>query len=168
MLPQRPGGDRLVIDRGDEPRNALWSPAVTQAERTADRLHAIAMLVAASGTAAYWIAYFVTGSLQTSADPTYLAFENAFPLADAWMAVCYVIAAVLLLRGRVAAVPWGIAAGSAMVFLGCMDTLYNLEHGKYADMTPEMAVETAINVVCLTFGPFTMWRLWRIRRRLEN
>jgi hypothetical protein len=31
-----------------------------------------------------------------------------------------------------------------------------------------MAVETAINVVCLTFGPFTMWRLWRIGRRLEN
>lgn len=55
-----------------------------------------------------------------------------------------------------------------MVFLGCMDTLYNLEHGEYADMTPEVAVETAINVVCLTFGPFRMWRLWRIRRRLEN
>lgn len=55
-----------------------------------------------------------------------------------------------------------------MVFLGLHGHLYNLEHGKYADTTPEMAVETAINVVCLTFGPFTMWRLWRIGRRLEN
>jgi len=26
-----------------------------------------------------------------------------------------------------------------------------------------MAVETVINVVCLTFGPFTMIHLWRRR-----
>jgi len=50
---------------------------------------------------------------------------------------------------------------SAMVFLGLMDTLFNLEHGKYATMTGEMAVETAINVGCLTFGPVTIVRLWR-------
>ena len=125
------------------------------------------MATAALGTVAYWVAWFATGAVQTSADPTYLAFENAFPLADAWMATCYVVSAALLLSGRVAAVPWGIAAGGAMVFLGCMDVLYNLEHGKYADMTGEMAIETAINLACLGFGPFTIWRLWRIRRRLE-
>ena len=67
-----------------------------------------------------------------------------------------------------AAVPVGIAAGSAMVFLGAMDTLFNLEHGKYADMTPEMAVETVINVVCFAFGSITMARLWRIRSRLAG
>ena len=55
-----------------------------------------------------------------------------------------------------------------MVFLGLMDTLFNLEHGKYADITPEMAVETGINAVCLLFGPFTMIRLWRARGRLES
>ncbi len=75
---------------------------------------------------------------------------------------------MLLLRGHALAVPVGIAAGSAMVFLGCMDTLFNLEHAKYADGTPEMAIETAIDVICLTFGPFTMMRLWRIRDRLAD
>jgi hypothetical protein len=140
---------------------------VSQEPRAADRRHALAMLAAAAGTIAYWVDYFVAGGVQTSGDPTYLAFENAFPLADAWMATCYVIAAGFLRRGRVAAVPWGIAAGGAMVFLGCMDVLYNLEHGKYADMTGEMAIETAINLACLGFGPFTIWRLWRIRARLE-
>jgi hypothetical protein len=34
--------------------------------------------------------------------------------------------------------------------------------------TRSSSARQAINVVCLTFGPFTMWRLWRIRRRLEN
>ena len=84
------------------------------------------------------------------------------------MAVAYLVAAHLLVRGRMAAVPIGIAAGSAMVFLGLMDTLYNLEHGQYAIRTPEMATETAINVVCLVFGPWTMVRLWGARRRLAD
>jgi hypothetical protein len=126
------------------------------------------MLVAALGTLGYWTAYFAAGAVQTSGDPAYLAFENAFPAADAYMAACYVSAALLLLGRRVTSVPVGIAAGSAMVFLGLMDTLFNLEHGKYAVMTPEMAVETVINLVCLGFGPFTMVRLWRARRRLEG
>ena len=132
-----------------------------------DLTHATLMLIVAAGTLAYWVSYFTTGNVQTSADPTYLAFENAFPLADGYMAACFVATALLLRRGSVTAVPVGIAAGSAMVFLGLMDTLYNLEHAKYAHMTAEMAIETIINVVCLTFGPFTMLRLWRARSRLE-
>jgi len=136
--------------------------------RTADRVHAALMLAAALGTIAYWTAYFATGAVQTSDDPSYVAFENAFPLADAYMTACYVVAAALLLRGRVGAIAPGIAAGSAMVFLGLMDTLFNLEHGKYAHMTREMAVETGINAVCLLFGPFTMIRLWRARGRLDR
>ena len=133
-----------------------------------DRIHASLMVVAAAGTVAYWVAYFAAGAVQTSADPAYVAFENAFPLADAYMAACWMAAALLLLRRRLAAVPVGIAAGSAMVFLGLMDTLFNLEHGKYATMTGEMAVETAINVGCLTFGPVTMIRLWNARGRFET
>jgi len=133
-----------------------------------DRIHASLMVVAAAGTVAYWVAYFAAGAVQTSADPAYVAFENAFPLADGWMTACFVTAAVLLLRGRVTAVAAGVAAGSAMVFLGLMDTLFNLEHGKYATMTGEMAVETAINVGCLTFGPVTMIRLWNARGRFET
>jgi len=45
---------------------------------TADRVHAVLMLLAAVGTAAYWTAYFAAGAVQTSEDPAYIAFENAF------------------------------------------------------------------------------------------
>ena len=132
-----------------------------------DRVHAALMRAVALGTIAYWMAYFWFGAVQTGSDPGYVAFENAFPLADAYMAAGYLVAAHLLVRGRPAAVPVGIAAGSAMVFLGLMDTLFNLEHGQYAIRTPEMATEIAINVVCLVFGPWTMVRLWSARRRLS-
>lgn len=136
------------------------------ARTTGDLIHALLMLAAALGTAAYWAVYFGAGAVQTADDPVYLGFERAFPLADAYMAACYVAAALLLLRGRPAAVAFGIAAGSAMVFLGLMDVLYNLEHRKYAAMTPAMVVETLINVACVSLGPFTMARLWRARGRL--
>lgn len=132
-----------------------------------DRTHAVLMLIVAAGTAAYWLAWFTTGTVQTSAERCYLVFENAFPLADAYMAAAFVAGAVLLRRRRPAAVPVGIAAGSAMTFLGLMDLLYDLEHGKFADMTPAMAIETGIVLVCLVFGPFTMRRLWAARRRLD-
>jgi hypothetical protein len=132
----------------------------------ADRVHAGAMVVVALGTIAYWVAYFAAGAVQTAGDAVYVGFENAFPAADGYMAACWLAAAALLWRGRATAIPVGIAAGSAMIFLGLMDTLFNLEHGKYASMTAEMAVETVINLVCLTFGPLTIVRLWGLRERL--
>jgi hypothetical protein len=133
-----------------------------------DRAHCAAMVVVAVGTIAYWTAYFATGAVQTADDPVYVGFENAFPLADGYMIACFLLAAALLWRGRADAVPVGIAAGSAMMFLGLMDVLFNLEHAQYAAMTAEMAIETAINAVCLIFGPFTMVRLWRARERLAS
>ena len=75
-----------------------------------DRVHAALMRVVAVGTIAYWVAYFWFGAVQTGSDPGYVAFENAFPLADAYMAAAYLVAAHLLVRGRPAAVPVGIAA----------------------------------------------------------
>lgn len=131
-----------------------------------DLAQAAAMDVVAVATIGYWIEYFTTGTVKSSDDPAYLAFENSFPLADGYMAATFLVAARKLRRQERGAVPWGIAAGSAMVFLGAMDTLYNLENRKYAEGTAEMAVETLINVVCLTFGPYTMWRSWRSLARL--
>ena len=131
-----------------------------------DRVHAILMMLAAAGTVAYWVSYFASGAVRTASDPVYVGFEDAFPLADAYMSAAFVASAILLLRGRALAVPFGIVAGGAMVFLGCMDVLFNLEHAKYRAMTAEMSVEAAINLACFFFGPFTVVRLWRIRGRL--
>jgi hypothetical protein len=125
------------------------------------------MRLVAFVTVGYWIDFFTAGRVRTSDDPAYVDFERAFPLADAYMSAAYLIAARQLMRGENAAVGTGIAAGSAMVFLGCMDLLYNLQHEKFADRTPEMAAETAIVAFSLAFGPMTMIRLWRARHRLQ-
>lgn len=129
---------------------------------TADRVHAVFMLLAAGGTVAYWMTYFTSGATHVRTDEVYLAFENAFPLADGWMTVCYSLAAFYLWRGDRRALLWGLCAGSAMIFLGCMDLLFNLEQGHFrAPISLEMWAEIVIVAFCLSFGPFTLWRLWQ-------
>jgi len=124
----------------------------------------IALWISAGLTALYWILFFTSGAVQSSQEPCYLVFERAFPAADAWLAIAAVLCAVNLRRRRAPAVLFGIAAGSAFIYLGLMDTLYNLEHDMYASIGPEMFGEVLINVTCFVFGPFLMWYVWRHRR----
>ena len=122
------------------------------------------LTVTVAGTAAYWITFFAAGeTLHASETDAYLAFEHAFPAADAWMAVCAAVAALGLARRRAWAVPAGIAAGSALVFLGLLDVLFNLEHGLYRVASGAMAAEAVSNVFCLGSGPFLLWYFWRYR-----
>ena len=122
--------------------------------------------IAAGLTLLYWVLFFTTGAVQSSQDQIYLGFEAAFPAADTWLALTAVICAEGLRRRRAWAVLYGIAAGSAFIYLGLMDTLYNLEHGMYFHLTPEMMIETAINGSCFVLGPLLMWYVWRHRRWL--
>lgn len=131
-----------------------------------DRLTAAVMDLAAVVTVGYWVDYFTKGRVRSSDDAAYVAFENAFPLADGYLALCLAAGSRALRRQQPSAVPWGIAAGSAMVYLAAMDTLYNLENGKYSDRSPEMAVEAVINAATWTLGPWLIRRSWRSRTRL--
>jgi hypothetical protein len=129
-------------------------------------MHAWMMRVVALATAGYWVEFFTSGKVRTSEERAYVDFERAFVLADGYMAAAFLLAARRLSSNRPEAVAVGIAAGSAMTFLGCMDLLYNLQHRKFADRTPEMMVETGIVAVSLMFGPWTMLRMWQARHRL--
>ena len=133
---------------------------------TGDLVHALGMTAYGLAGIMYWIDFFSAGNVHTSDDQAYIAFESAFPLADGYMTACYFASALLLIRQHPLAVPVGIAAGSASIFLGCMDLLYDLQHDKFRNMTLEMAFETGIIITSFTFGILTMIRLWRARDRL--
>jgi hypothetical protein len=78
----------------------------------------------------------------------------------------YLLSAFFLWRGDRRAVLWGVCAGSAMIFLGCMDLLFNVEQGHFAGpISAEMWAEIVIVLFCLSFGPFTIRRLWRHQMR---
>lgn len=132
----------------------------------ADRVNAAATALATSAMIGYWVNFFTTGTVRTSEDPCWEDFERAFPLADAYLAVTTLAAARQMWRGRASAVGLGIAGGSAAVYVGLMDILYNIQHGKYADRTPQMVFEVFFNIAAPTLGVISMVRMWRGRHRL--
>lgn len=143
--------------------------AMSQTTAWGDRAHATLMLLAAVLTVAYWIVYFTSGDTQLRQDAVYLGFENAFPLADGWMALCYLLGGIALFRQRPTAVLWGLCGGSAMIFLACMDLLFNLEQGHFSlVLTGPLLVEFAIVAACGLMGAITIRRLWRHPLRLQG
>ena len=57
----------------------------------------------------------------------------------------------------------GVSRG-ASAYLGCMDTLYNLEHGKYASLDAGMILEMLINLSSFASPAILIPYFWRNRR----
>jgi len=120
-------------------------------------------------TVAYWGVWFgIDREILASAhSESYYAFENSFPLADAWMGVTGVLASLALVRRRASALLWCIAAGSISIYLGLLDVLFDLENGIYRSPdTGGVLVEVAINVLTLSMGIVVIVWAWRSRRAL--
>ena len=114
-------------------------------------------------TTLYWFDFFTSGGVHVRDDAVYLAFERAFPLADAWMAACSLLGAIGLWSRRSWGLLFGLLAGSAQIFLACMDVLFNLNEGNYAIASAAMAAEIVINVGLLVGAPLLIAFLWRRR-----
>jgi nicotinamide riboside transporter PnuC len=122
-------------------------------------------------TLAYWLVWFgIDREILASAHTdSYYAFENSFPVADAWMVACGVAACIALVRRRASSLLWIIAAGATSIYLGLLDVLFDLENGIYRSPdTGGVLVEVAINVLTLAFGTVIMIWAWRMRRELAQ
>jgi len=91
----------------------------------------MAMLGLAIGLdVAYWAIWFSARDwIASEHRSAYYEFENAFPLADAWLGLACVAALVALLRRSPRATFWCTAAGAAGLYLFGMDFLYDVENG---------------------------------------
>jgi hypothetical protein len=115
---------------------------------------------------AYWAVWFIDRGLIASEDTNaYYEFENAFPLADAWLGIACVLAWVALVRRWPSALLWLLCAGSASAYLFCMDLLYDLENGIFTSGSGG-TVEAAIVAVTLFFSITILAWTWRHRGEL--
>ncbi len=115
---------------------------------------------------AYWIAWFSDRGLVASDHTTaYIAFEQSFPLADAWLLGAMVIAVAQLRRRRPSALLWLIVIGGAGVYLVALDVLYDLENGIYGKPQGGL-LELGINLVTLTLSVALLRFSWRFRSEL--
>jgi len=118
---------------------------------------------------AYWLVWYVgdrawLASLDT---PSYYTFENSFPAADGWLAIGFAASAWTLKTRRPSAMFWLLVCGSASLYLGLMDILFDVENGVYrAPDTGAVITEGVINVSSVAIGVWAMWFGWHHRRWL--
>ena len=115
---------------------------------------------------AYWTIWFIDRDvLASSHRSAYYEFENAFPLADAWLGLACLMALVALAKRWPSALFWLLCAGSAGIYLFCMDLLYDLENGIFASWSGGV-VEAVIVAVTLLFSVTVLTWAWRHRGEL--
>lgn len=113
---------------------------------------------------AYWSIWFTDRDVLASEHTqAYYDFENAFPLADAWLGVVCVLALVALTRRTASAPFWLACAGSAGMYLFGMDLLYDLEHGILTSGGGG-AIEAVIVTLTLVFSLTALRYAWVLFR----
>lgn len=117
-------------------------------------------------TAAFWILFFA-GKMEATETEQDEAFERAFPVADSWMISCAMVAAKNLLKMNRKGLLMGAAAGSALIFLACMDILYSLENKKYWPLNSDRAQMLVIHLWTAGLGSATLRTLWKHRDEFE-
>ena len=114
----------------------------------------------------FWSVWFTNRDwLASEHSRAYYAFENAFPLADLWLGLACLFALVTMRRGRPSALFWLLCAGSAGVYLFCMDFLYDVENGIFGQGSAGM-VEGLIALVTLVFSVTVLRWSWTHRGEL--
>ncbi|HEV2371327.1 MAG TPA: hypothetical protein VGS19_04080 [Streptosporangiaceae bacterium] len=148
-------------DSGDDGANS----AIGDGQR---RLVVGLLAVAALIVAAYWVVWFLVdrSALASSARPAYYEFENAFPLADGWLALCIVASIITLARRRPSALLWLLAGGGAGFYLATMDVLYDIEHRIWFAGGGGGLVELAINIITVAASVGALTWAWSKRNPL--
>ena len=122
------------------------------------------------GVVLYWTTWFLapefiqSRSVDAPDYQIYVNFEQAFPLADSWLAIAALIGVVGLWRMRDWGFLFSLLTGSSAIFLGFMDLLYDLQHGMFIPFTLEASIELLIVLLLLLLAPIQIYLLWRHRR----
>jgi hypothetical protein len=150
----------VVVEVTESAEGAVSAGALGQRERRAMATLLIGTVVL---IAAYWLAWLLHRSLVASETTMpYVQFEDAFPMADGWLALCLLAGAFSLLTRRRSALLWLLAGGGAGLYLFGMDVLYDLQHGVWGKGANGI-IELIINL--LTLGLSLVVLRWAWTRR---
>ena len=127
------------------------------------RILSALLVLGALVTVAYWLNYFLAGDVRVLPDYWYSAFEDSFPVADGWMALCMFAAGIGVWHNTLRGALMGLMAGSALLYLAAMDITFNVEHALYALLPKSgpMLTEASINLLSLSLGAVTLVFSWR-------
>ena len=115
---------------------------------------------------AFWAVWFTKREwLASEHSRAYYEFENAFPLADLWLGLACLFALVTMRRRSPSALFWLLCAGSAGMYLFCMDFLYDVDNGIFGRGSAGV-IEGLIVLVTLVFSVTVLRWSWSHRGEL--
>ncbi len=115
---------------------------------------------------AFWSVWFTKRDwLASEHSRAYYEFENAFPLADLWLGLACLFALVTMRRRSPSALFWLLCAGSAGMYLFCMDFLYDVDNGIFGRGSAGV-IEGLIVLVTLVFSVTVLRWSWSHRGEL--
>ena len=111
----------------------------------------------------YWLLWFTDRGVVASAHgASYISFEQSIPVADGWIVLAALLAALQGWRRRPSALLWLVVFGGAAIYLCALDVLYDLEHGIYGSGHGG-ATELAINIATAGMGVGALSVGWHFR-----
>lgn len=119
------------------------------------------------GILTYWTLVFTGVFPVEELIPGYTEWFMAFPLVDAWIGVTAFLGGMFLVKGRESAVPFGIVAGSGLIFLGLYAFLYGFNTGLLFLPTIDEYIEIGIKIYSLSVGIFFIRYFWGARVSLR-
>ncbi|MBI2072306.1 MAG: hypothetical protein HYT81_04580 [Gemmatimonadetes bacterium] len=128
-----------------------------------ERQLSVATLVGGLLVAIYWTVYFTNAVPVGQEDSLASAYEAAFPVADALLAILLFAASRALYAGRRTGSFFLVAAAAACLYLGFLDLTFYTRAGVYWPLTTAGAVELFVNACCIGGGAAALrlgWQLW--------
>ncbi len=111
----------------------------------------------------YWTFFFL-GAIESGPEgSSHLAFESAFPPADALLCGAALAAGWSLLRGLRPGVFFLLIASAMSLYLGALDVSFYGRLGLYFPLNEAGSIELAVNLLCIVGGAVGVrlaWILW--------
>jgi len=126
----------------------------------------LATFTAVAGIA-YWISVFSGIFPVTELVPGYKTWFMSFPIADSWLFICAILAAVFTVRGHPLAVLFAPITGASLIFLGLYAFMYGYNTGLLFILTPDEIIEIVIKVYCLSAGSMLIYHGWKLTAPLS-
>ncbi|HDP24068.1 MAG TPA: hypothetical protein ENN34_01360 [Deltaproteobacteria bacterium] len=109
-------------------------------------------IITAAGIIVFWLAFFSGAIIPEDAPGYYLAYEYAFPVADALLAAGLFCSALLILKRNPLGRDLALVCAGALIFLGILDISFNTLNGIYALSTMDALTNGFVNLYCIVFG----------------
>ncbi len=121
---------------------------------------AILQFITGIGIIAFWIIFLSSDILYPdNMSDCYLNHEYSFPIADIIMCISLIVSAFMIFKKKNIGIKLSLISSGAMIFLGILDTTYNIQNGLYFSSLFDGIFSAFINLWLIIIGIYIVIKL---------